>query len=58
MKRSGSGVASTAASPVTGSGPQTPESGRAAKKVRIDEPKVTVKDEEESEEDVEFEDAL
>ncbi|KAI9742653.1 MAG: hypothetical protein M1818_003794 [Claussenomyces sp. TS43310] len=60
LKKSGSaapssGASTQAASPATGS--QTPESGRAVKKVRIEEPSSkTVKDEEESEEDVEFED--
>lgn len=50
-----SGTSTGVPSPATG--PQTPESGRAAKKVRIEEPTVTVKAEEESEEDdVEFED--
>lgn len=53
LKRGGeSGTSTGAASPVTG--PQTPESGRTAKKVRIEEP--APNDEEESEEDVEFED--
>jgi len=59
LKKSGNGTGSSnggtstgAASPVTG--PQTPDSGRAAKRVRIEEP--AAKDEEESEEDVEFED--
>jgi transcription initiation factor TFIIE subunit alpha len=46
-----SGTSTSAGSPVTG--PQTPDSGRAAKKVRIEEPK---DDDEESDEDVEFED--
>jgi transcription initiation factor TFIIE subunit alpha len=46
------GTSTAPASPVTG--PGTPESGRAAKKVRIEEP--IAKDEEESEEDIEFED--
>lgn len=49
---SGSGTSTGVTSPVTG--PGTPDDGRPAKKVRIEEP--TVKDEEESEEDVEFED--
>jgi transcription initiation factor TFIIE subunit alpha len=50
---SNGGTSTGAASPVTG--PQTPDSsGRAAKKVRIEEP--IAKDEEESEEDIEFED--
>ncbi|KAH8671993.1 hypothetical protein BGZ60DRAFT_406327 [Tricladium varicosporioides] len=50
---SGSGTSTGVTSPVTG--PNTPnEDGRPAKKVRIEEP--TPKDEEESEEDVEFED--
>jgi transcription initiation factor TFIIE subunit alpha len=50
---SNGGTSTGAASPVTG--PQTPDSsGRAAKKVRIEEP--VAKDEEESEEDIEFED--
>ncbi|KAF4638053.1 hypothetical protein G7Y89_g4 [Cudoniella acicularis] len=50
---SGSGTSTGVTSPVTG--PGTPnEEGRPAKKVRIEEP--TPKDEEESEEDVEFED--
>ncbi|TAQ87715.1 hypothetical protein B7494_g3954 [Chlorociboria aeruginascens] len=52
---SGSGTSTGATSPVTG--PGTPnEDGRPAKKVRIEEPKPEVKEEEESEEDVEFED--
>jgi transcription initiation factor TFIIE subunit alpha len=52
---SNGGTSTGAASPVTG--PQTPESGRAAKKVRIEEPDPAARDEEESEEDdVEFED--
>lgn len=50
---SGSGTSTGATSPVTG--PGTPnEDGRPAKKVKIEEP--AVKDEEESEEDMEFED--
>jgi transcription initiation factor TFIIE subunit alpha len=50
---SNGGTSTGVASPVTG--PQTPESsGRTAKKVRIEEP--IAKDEEESEEDIEFED--
>ncbi len=50
---SNGGTSTGAASPVTG--PHTPDSGgRAAKKVRIEEP--VAKDEEESEEDIEFED--
>jgi transcription initiation factor TFIIE subunit alpha len=49
---SGSGTNTGVTSPVTG--PGTPEDGRTAKKVRIEEP--TPKYEEESEEDVEFED--
>jgi transcription initiation factor TFIIE subunit alpha len=50
---SNGGTSTGAASPVTG--PQTPDSsGRAAKKVRIAE--LIAKDEEESEEDIEFED--
>jgi len=49
---SGSGTNTGVTSPVTG--PGTPEDGRPTKKVRIEEP--TPKDEEESEEDVEFED--
>ncbi|TVY52565.1 Transcription initiation factor IIE subunit alpha [Lachnellula cervina] len=49
---SGSGTSTGVTSPVTG--PGTPEDGRQAKRVRIEEP--VVKDEEESEEDVEFED--
>jgi transcription initiation factor TFIIE subunit alpha len=51
---SNGGTSTGNASPVTG--PQTPESGRAAKKVRIEEPGRSTKEEEESEEDVEFED--
>lgn len=61
LKKSGSaapssGTSTGAASPAAG--PQTPESGRAAKKVRIEEPTTAeiVKEEVESEEDVEFED--
>lgn len=50
---SGSGTSTGVTSPVTG--PNTPnDDGRPAKKVRIEEP--VPKDEEESEEDVEFED--
>jgi transcription initiation factor TFIIE subunit alpha len=49
---SNGGTSTGAATPVTG--PQTPDSGRAAKKVRIEEP--LPKDDEESEEDIEFED--
>lgn len=49
---SGSGTSTGVTSPVTG--PGTPEDGRPAKKVRIEEPALKV--EEESEEDVEFED--
>jgi transcription initiation factor TFIIE subunit alpha len=50
---SGSGTSTGVTSPVTG--PGTPmEEGRPAKKVRIEEP--AAKDEEESEEDMEFED--
>jgi transcription initiation factor TFIIE subunit alpha len=50
---SNGGTSTGAASPVTG--PQTPDSsGLAAKKVRIEEP--VTRDEEESEEDIEFED--
>ena len=50
---SGSGASTGVTSPVTG--PGTPnEDGRPAKKLRIEEP--TMKDEEESEEDMEFED--
>ncbi|KAI6715266.1 hypothetical protein B2J93_3542 [Marssonina coronariae] len=50
---SGSGTSTGATTPVTG--PGTPnEDGRPAKRVRIEEP--TVKDEDESEEDMEFED--
>jgi transcription initiation factor TFIIE subunit alpha len=50
---SGSGTSTGVTSPVTG--PGTPiEEGRPAKKVRIEEP--VAKDEEESEEDMEFED--
>ncbi|CZT48585.1 related to transcription initiation factor IIE chain TFA1 [Rhynchosporium secalis] len=52
---SGSGTSTGATSPVTG--PGTPnEDGRPAKKVKIEEPTLTVKDEDESEEDMEFED--
>jgi len=64
LKKSGSvgpsstgGTSTGAPSPATG--PQTPDSGRASKRVRIEEPASgvpVVKDEEESEEDVEFED--
>lgn len=62
LKKSGAGTGTGSSnggtstgngSPVTG--PQTPESGRAAKKVRIEEP-AAKEEEEESEEDVEFED--
>ncbi|PBP16024.1 TFIIE alpha subunit [Diplocarpon rosae] len=50
---SGSGTSTGATTPVTG--PGTPnDDGRPAKRVRIEEP--TVKDEDESEEDMEFED--
>lgn len=50
-----SGTSTGVPSPATG--PQTPDSGRAAKRVRIEEPGPAVKPEEESEEDdVEFED--
>lgn len=55
---SSNGGTSTGA-PSPGTGPQTPDSGRAIKRVRIEEPALGVpifKDEEESEEDVEFED--
>jgi transcription initiation factor TFIIE subunit alpha len=50
---SNGGSSTRDATPVTG--PQTPDSGRAAKKVRIEEP-AAKETEEESEEDVEFED--
>jgi transcription initiation factor TFIIE subunit alpha len=54
---SNGGTSTGAASPATG--PQTPDSsGRASKRVRIEEPEQIVKEEEEeeSEEDIEFED--
>jgi transcription initiation factor TFIIE subunit alpha len=52
---SNGGTSTGAASPATG--PQTPDSsGRASKRVRIEEPEQVVKEEEESEEDIEFED--
>ncbi|KAF7865840.1 hypothetical protein EAF04_006005 [Stromatinia cepivora] len=54
---SASGTSTGAASPVTG--PNTPNEDRPAKKVRIEEPAPAapvIKDEEESEEDMEFED--
>lgn len=49
---SNGGTSTGAGSPATG--PGTPESGRASKKVKIEEP--TPKEDDESEEDVEFED--
>ena len=59
LKRAGSGTASGTSTGVTSpaTGPGTPsEEGRAAKKVRIEEPEqnTAAKDEEESEEDMEF----
>lgn len=50
-----SGTSQGAPSPVAGT-PQTPDSGRAAKKVRIEEPSPVKVDEESEEDDVEFED--
>jgi len=50
---SASGTSTGATSPATG--PGTPDDGRPAKKVRIEEPEMAVKEEEESEEE-EFED--
>jgi len=59
LKKSSAGTGSSTGGTSTGApspatGPGTPDSGRAAKKVRIEEP--TPKEEDESEEDVEFED--
>ena len=51
---SNGGTSTGNTSPVTG--PHTPESGRAAKRVRIEDPGRPAKEDEESEEDVEFED--
>lgn len=51
---SGSGTSTGVTSPVTGPNTPSNEDGRLAKRVRIEEP--APKDEEESEEDVEFED--
>lgn len=60
LKRAGSGTVSGTSTGVTSpaTGPGTPnEEGRPSKRVRIEEPEqATVKEEEESEEDMEFED--